>query len=310
MDTKQPDLNIDLARMREAALHAQVQGYVFKSDGSQVRQVLDYLHERTLEIESQHARIAELEALAAGYDAARLENASLQAQLEAIGAGGVEPLRKRECLHQISEPASGEAERAAFVAYLTEKFPTVYSEGAAEHWWDKGHVSALAWQGRAALAAQAQPVGAVPAVDLEGAGFFVFSDDGGFERCDTAKEARAAAQEIIDELRTEAGTDEWSMSVESVCWGVVMERSTEVKLEPVTYNEECADYVLKGNASPQPAAQAAPVDATVQRDAARYRFLRDGEWRRTDLESVIRLQLNTLWDSKIDAAIAAQQGGA
>lgn len=29
----------------------------------------------------------------------------LQDQLEAIGAGGVEPLRKRECLHQISEPA-------------------------------------------------------------------------------------------------------------------------------------------------------------------------------------------------------------
>lgn len=43
-------------------------------------------------------------------------------------------------------------------------------------------------------------------------------------------------------------------------------------------------------------------------DAARYRFLRDGEWRRTDLESVIRLQLSALWDAKIDAAIAAQQG--
>lgn len=28
--------------------------------------------------------------------------AELEAQLEAIGAGGVEPLRKRECLHQIS----------------------------------------------------------------------------------------------------------------------------------------------------------------------------------------------------------------
>lgn len=29
----------------------------------------------------------------------------LEAQLEAIGAGGVEPLRRRECLHKISEPA-------------------------------------------------------------------------------------------------------------------------------------------------------------------------------------------------------------
>ena len=56
------------------------------------------------------------------------------------------------------------------------------------------------------------------------------------------------------------------------------------------------------------AAQAAHADAAVQRDAARYRFLRDGIWRRTDLESVIRLQLNTLWDRKIDAAIDAQKG--
>ena len=75
------------------------------------------------------ARIAELEALRTGYDASRLEIASLQervqqlgklardvnsrrvveleSQLEAIGAGGVEPLRKR-CLHQISEPAQAQ----------------------------------------------------------------------------------------------------------------------------------------------------------------------------------------------------------
>ena len=47
---------------------------------------------------------------------------------------------------------------------------------------------------------------------------------------------------------------------------------------------------------------------SVQDDAARYRFLRDGEWRDTDLEPFIRLQLNTLWDAKIDAARAAQEG--
>ena len=41
---------------------------------------------------------------------------------------------------------------------------------------------------------------------------------------------------------------------------------------------------------------------SVLEDAARYRFLRDGEWRDTDLEPFIRLQLNTLWDAKIDAA--------
>lgn len=33
----------------------------------------------------------------------------LEAQLESIGAGGVEPLRRRKCLHQISEPAPAPA---------------------------------------------------------------------------------------------------------------------------------------------------------------------------------------------------------
>ena len=78
----------------------------------------------TKELRRQHA---ENETLRAGYDAARLEIASLrervqmlgqlardvnsrrvielEAQLAAVGAGGVEPLRKRECLHKISEPA-------------------------------------------------------------------------------------------------------------------------------------------------------------------------------------------------------------
>ena len=55
-----------------------------------------------------------------------------------------------------------------------------------------------------------------------------------------------------------------------------------------------------------PLAQAAD---SVLEDAARYRYLRDGDWREhEELESVIRLQLNTLWDAKIDAARAAQEG--
>ena len=54
---------------------------------------------------------------------------------------------------------------------------------------------------------------------------------------------------------------------------------------------------------------AAPVDAAVQKDAARYRFLRDGNWSDMGLEWYIVLQVGLLWDDKIDAAIAAQQGG-
>ena len=48
---------------------------------------------------------------------------------------------------------------------------------------------------------------------------------------------------------------------------------------------------------------------SAQEDAARYRYLRDGDWREHEkLESVIRLQLNALWDETIDAS--RKQGGA
>ena len=43
------------------------------------------------------------------------------------------------------------------------------------------------------------------------------------------------------------------------------------------------------------------------RDAARYRWLRDNDWRNDEkMEPVIRLHLNAIWDEKIDAALAAQ----
>lgn len=132
--------------------------------------------------------------------------AELEAQLAAIDAGGVEPLRKRECLHQISEPAQ---------PVLTDAYV-----GARE--------DLAIWKKRA--------------------------------------------------------------------------------LEAEALNRKFAASVNGPTFMGEPSAQAAPVDATVQQDAARYRFLRDGIWRRTDLEPVIRLQLNTLWDSKIDAAIDAQKG--
>ena len=43
------------------------------------------------------------------------------------------------------------------------------------------------------------------------------------------------------------------------------------------------------------------------KDAARYRWLRDNDWRNDEkMEPVIRLHLNAIWDEKIDAAMAAQ----
>ena len=52
---------------------------------------------------------------------------------------------------------------------------------------------------------------------------------------------------------------------------------------------------------------------TDAKDAARYRWLRDNDWRNDEkMEPVIRLQLNAIWDVKIDEALAAQakHGGA
>ena len=43
------------------------------------------------------------------------------------------------------------------------------------------------------------------------------------------------------------------------------------------------------------------------RDAARYRWLRDNDWRNDEkMEPVIRLHLNAIWDEKIDEAMAVQ----
>ena len=55
-----------------------------------------------LEIESLKERVQQLGQLARDVNSRRVTE--LEAQLAAVGAGGVEPLRKRECLHQISEP--------------------------------------------------------------------------------------------------------------------------------------------------------------------------------------------------------------
>lgn len=56
-----------------------------------------------MEIEGLRDRVQELGAMLRENRCKRI--VELEAQLEAIGAGGVEPLRRRECLHQIAEPA-------------------------------------------------------------------------------------------------------------------------------------------------------------------------------------------------------------
>ena len=96
----------------------------------------DTLHAAEAELLRQHARIAELEDVA---DMAIKRIAELEAQLSAIGAGGVEPLRK-------SAPAPAPNERAAF-----EKWLGIKPCGAAHD------LAWSSWKARAALAAT-QPV--------------------------------------------------------------------------------------------------------------------------------------------------------
>ncbi|EZP51444.1 hypothetical protein [Delftia sp. RIT313] len=49
-------------------------------------------------------------------------------------------------------------ERAAYIEFLTGKFPRSYGKEEAGRWWDQGHVSALTWQAaRAVAAAPAAP---------------------------------------------------------------------------------------------------------------------------------------------------------
>ncbi len=55
------------------------------------------------EIANLKERVQQLGQLARDVNSRRVQE--LEAQLAAVGAGGVEPLRKRECLHKISEPA-------------------------------------------------------------------------------------------------------------------------------------------------------------------------------------------------------------
>lgn len=73
------------------------------------------------------ARFEDAQVLQTGYASARLEIESLKAraqelvaQLDAVGAGGVEPLRKRECLHQIVEPQPATAQEPMFWVRLTD----------------------------------------------------------------------------------------------------------------------------------------------------------------------------------------------
>lgn len=74
-----------------------------------------------LEIDSLQARVQELGAMLRENRSKRI--VELEAQLEAIGAGGIEPLRRRECLHQIAEPAQPDSITDQEIDRIAESMP-------------------------------------------------------------------------------------------------------------------------------------------------------------------------------------------
>ena len=217
------------------------------------------------ELHRQHARIEELEDVA---DMAIKRIAELEAQLSAIGAGGVEPLRKQAAPAALAVPmAEAWEQSAADTEHQRTGAGLHFNQGIAEG------LRICAKDLRAALAAPAHPAEGVPAqaVELE-------VDDLIDRLLDAQQDLNLAANIHMDQSIASAST----------------------LLDEV-------EIALRTLAATQPAAHG------MEQDAARYRFLRDGDWRENDdVAPFVHLQLNALWDEKIDAALTAQakQGGA
>lgn len=114
-----------------------------------------------LEIDSLQARVQELGAMLRENRSKRI--VELEAQLEAIGAGGVEPLRRRECLHQISEPETASQPPAGWV--MVPELPDERMERAiAGAFCGTVYEARKAWESGIAAAPKATPV---PVVEQE-----------------------------------------------------------------------------------------------------------------------------------------------
>lgn len=75
-----------------------------------------------------------------------------------------------------------------------------------------------------------------------GIGFFSYDSSGCYEEHDTAEKAAAYAEDSISEYRDNA-PDGWSDEVESVVWGVIMQRATMTGLRPVTEEDNVAPHI-------------------------------------------------------------------
>ena len=86
-----------------------------------------------------------------------------------------------------------------------------------------------------------------------------------------------------------------------------LEDATDIAIKRITELEAQLSAIGAGGVEPLRKQAQAPRVQIEARDAARYRWLRDNDWRNDEkMEPVICLHLNAIWDEKIDAAMAAQ----
>lgn len=77
--------------------------------------------------------------------------------------------------------------------------------------------------------------------------YFSYDQECGFEWHETEEEAIQAAQDYIDDYRSNAG-DGWSEAVESVCWGLIKQVAQAYGMsadDSPDSDKEYADYALE-----------------------------------------------------------------
>lgn len=70
--------------------------------------------------------------------------------------------------------------------------------------------------------------------------YFAYSNDCGIEFFESEEEAIIWCKDEIQSYREQAGMDEWSDDVESICYGKIVGRSFEEVI-----NDEHSDYKMK-----------------------------------------------------------------
>ncbi|MDU3005205.1 MAG: hypothetical protein E7B72_15320, partial [Enterococcus faecalis] len=101
----------------------------------------------------------------------------------------------------------------SFVYEMTQHMFEAYQAGVAE--------------GEARCAALAAENAGLKA----GSGFFMYSEETGFEFHKTKTDAIKSAEDMIGVCREEVCSEGWPEDTESICWGVIMQKATEADFE-------------------------------------------------------------------------------